>query len=311
MPPEEPNCLVVLSMEMHGEDAAISGERVFAFADDVTTVSWYTDSQKPPPGYESILDGLVFVRSNTIDSKVQIDRVIPTKVGSEYQWNDTSRKDGLMIAVALPIGHSIGSCNPQLEEAKRFGDRIAVYWYLLPANPSDHRVSVKFSVKPSHGSIDDEVERLNRAVVLSRSRPAAAKYDVALSFAGEDREYVHSVAEALAAKGVKVFYDNFEEADLWGKDLYDHLVEIYGSRARFTVMFISAAYGEKLWTNHERKAAQSKAFTQNSEYILPVRIDDTVVPGMLPTTCYEHASKKTPDQLASLLIEKLTRLPTK
>ena len=166
-------------------------------------------------------------------------------------------------------------------------------------------------MEPFRDSIDNEIERLNRAVVLSRVRPATADYDIALSFAGEDREYVRSVAEALAAKGVKVFYDKSEEADLWGKDLYSHLVEIYGSRARFTVMFVSNAYGTKLWTNHERKAAQSKAFRQNSEYILPVRIDDTEIPGMLPTTGYVRAEEKTPDQLASLLVEKLTRSPTR
>jgi len=48
-------------------------------------------------------------------------------------------------------------------------------------------------------------------------------YDVALSFAGEDREYVEIVADILHELGVKVFYDKYEEADLWGRDLYTHL----------------------------------------------------------------------------------------
>jgi hypothetical protein len=41
------------------------------------------------------------------------------------------------------------------------------------------------------------------------------KYHVALSFAGEDRKYVEKVAAQLAADGVDVFYDKFEEATLW------------------------------------------------------------------------------------------------
>jgi hypothetical protein len=106
---------------------------------------------------------------------------------------------------------------------------------------------------------------------------------------------------------VEVFYDKFEEADLWGKDLYSHLSDIYNGKARFTIMFVSETYASKLWTNHERKAAQAKAFTQNSEYILPVRIDDTEIPGMLPTTNYLLASEKTPAQLASLLVDKLNK----
>jgi len=49
------------------------------------------------------------------------------------------------------------------------------------------------------------------------------KYHVALSFAGEDRAYVERVATQLVSEGVTVFYDKFEEATLWGKNLYSHL----------------------------------------------------------------------------------------
>jgi hypothetical protein len=306
MPPEEPECLVALNMEIHGDDTTISGVRLFAVPGAATTVSWYTASSDPPRGYESILGGLVFARSDTIYSRADIERATPTKIDTTYRWNDTVPPAGLMVAVALPSGRTTKRCDPQLEEAKRFGDRVAVYWYFPTAKPPDRRITVSFSVERG-GAVDSEVERLNRAVGLSRRRPATADYDIALSFAGEDRDYVDQVANVLVGKGVKVFYDSFEEADLLGKDLYSHFADIYGHRARFAVMFVSAAYGAKLWTNHERKAAQSKAFTQNSEYILPVRFDDTEIPGMLPTTGYVRASEKTPEQLASLLIEKLTR----
>ena len=52
------------------------------------------------------------------------------------------------------------------------------------------------------------------------------EYDVALSFAGEDREYIEKVADKLDQDGIKVFYDKFEEIDLWGKNLYDHLDDV-------------------------------------------------------------------------------------
>lgn len=42
-------------------------------------------------------------------------------------------------------------------------------------------------------------------------------YEVALSFAGENRGYVREVACALQARGIAVFYDEFEKIDLWGK----------------------------------------------------------------------------------------------
>lgn len=131
------------------------------------------------------------------------------------------------------------------------------------------------------------------------------EFDIALSFAGEDRVYVDAVANELDSRGIKVFYDLFEEANLWGKDLYVHLSDVYQKRARFTVMFISKSYRDKLWTNHERCAAQARAFQEAQEYILPARFDDTEVPGVLPTVGYISLKGRTPKALASLIAKKL------
>lgn len=131
------------------------------------------------------------------------------------------------------------------------------------------------------------------------------EFDIALSFAGEDRPYVDQVAHHLRDRSVKIFYDLFEEADLWGKDLYSHLSDVYQNKARYTVMFISEAYKRKLWTNHERKAAQARAFQESQEYILPARFDETVIPGVLPTVGYISLKGRSPDDLTSLIVKKL------
>jgi hypothetical protein len=129
-------------------------------------------------------------------------------------------------------------------------------------------------------------------------------YDVTLSFAGEDREYVERAASALHELGIRVFYDRYEEVDLWGKDLYSHLDDVYRRRARFCVVFISEHYANKLWTNHERKSAQARAFEEESEYILPIRFDSTEVPGMLPTTGYVDANTRSPEDVALMIARK-------
>ncbi len=112
------------------------------------------------------------------------------------------------------------------------------------------------------------------------------KYDVALSFAGEQREYVEAVAKILDERGVRVFYDDFEVSDLWGEDLYTHLDKVYRTQARYCVVFISEAYAKKAWPNHERRSAQARELEAEKPYILPVRFDDTEVPGIRPTTKY-------------------------
>lgn len=131
------------------------------------------------------------------------------------------------------------------------------------------------------------------------------EYDIAFSFAGEDRGYVERVAKTLVAAGMSVFYDNFETVDLWGKDLYTHLDDIYRNKARYCIMFISEAYRMKLWTNHERESAQARAFMENQEYILPARFDDTEIPGIRPTTGYVDLQGMLPEKLAELICQKV------
>jgi hypothetical protein len=133
----------------------------------------------------------------------------------------------------------------------------------------------------------------------------AFKYDVALSFAGEDREYVAQVAAILERAGVRLFYDEYERVTLWGKDLYVHLQGVYASASRYTVMFISQYYARKLWTNHERQAAQSRAFSERREYILPARFDDTEIPGVLPTIGYIDIREMPAEEFARLILQKL------
>lgn len=71
------------------------------------------------------------------------------------------------------------------------------------------------------------------------------RWDVALSFAGAQRDYVEQVAQALRARGVRCFYDADEEIDLWGKFLAEELPTIYGEQAAAVVVFVSAEYAAR------------------------------------------------------------------
>jgi len=133
----------------------------------------------------------------------------------------------------------------------------------------------------------------------------SSEYDIAISFAGEDRKVAEEIAEKLKAGGTKVFYDNYEKATLWGKDLYEHLNDVYKNKATFCLMVISNSYRNKQWTNHERKAAQARAFSQNKEYILPLKMDDTEIPGLNETIGYVDFRNSNTDEIVKLLQDKL------
>ena len=130
-------------------------------------------------------------------------------------------------------------------------------------------------------------------------------YDVALSFAGEDRNYAEHLASLLKQSGYKVFYDKYEQSSIWGKNLYTHLSEIYSKKARYCVMFLSQYYAKKLWTNHERMSAQERSFKESKEYILPIRLDDTKIPGILDFTGYIDLRYTSIEEVFGLLKKKL------
>lgn len=111
-------------------------------------------------------------------------------------------------------------------------------------------------------------------------------YDIALSFAGEDREFVEKCAEILRSLNVNVFYDNYEKHILFGKDLYFYLADLYHNRAKFAAVFISKSYKEKLWTNHELEFITERRFKQKDEYLLPIKLDDTNIEGIPSTVGY-------------------------
>lgn len=135
------------------------------------------------------------------------------------------------------------------------------------------------------------------------------RYDVALSFAGEDRAYVEALAETLRHRNIKVFYDKYEKTTLWGKDLYAYLSDLYQNRARCCVMFVSKYYTAKLWTNHERKFAQARAFQENTDYILPIRLDNTEIPEIPSTIGYLNWFNETVDTISDAIIDKLKQGP--
>jgi TIR domain len=134
---------------------------------------------------------------------------------------------------------------------------------------------------------------------------ADVTYDVALSFAGEDRAHARQLAKLLREKGFSVFYDEYEQATLWGRNLYTHLSDVYQNKARYCLMFISVNYAQKLWTKRERESAQARAFRESREYILPLRLDDTVLPGLEDTVSYVDLRHTSHEEVLRLLTDKL------
>lgn len=131
-------------------------------------------------------------------------------------------------------------------------------------------------------------------------------FDVAISFAGTEREYAKQLAEFLRTSGFMVFYDDFYPEQLWGKDLVAFFDRVYRKASKYCVMFISAEYANRIWTTHERRSAQARALEEKGrEYILPIRVDQTDLEGLPPTIGYLPLNQYSMEQVAELLVKKL------
>jgi TIR domain len=132
-------------------------------------------------------------------------------------------------------------------------------------------------------------------------------YDIAVSFAGEQREYVRQTVAACKAKGLRVFFDEDKTNEWWGKNFIQEQRRAYGSQTRFFVPFLSSEYLAKPIPMDEFSSAMMTAVKQGDGYILPVIMGNADVPPELlhPHIGYLRSEAYSPDQLADELVTKV------
>ena len=130
-------------------------------------------------------------------------------------------------------------------------------------------------------------------------------FDVAVTFAGEDRAFVDEVVELVKEAGFTVFYDEDAKVEMWGEDLTEFFPDVYERRARYAVMFVSNHYAAKPWTRLERRSVLLRAMQSDTPYLLPVRLDSTQLPGVRSSVAYLDAHVEGPTGVAEAVKEKL------
>src|SRR5260370_37219877 len=60
---------------------------------------------------------------------------------------------------------------------------------------------------------------------------------------------------------------------------------------------------------HEGRSALAKALVEHRTYFLPVKLDDTELPGLRRTVGYVDARSTSPEELADMIMEKLATVP--
>lgn len=160
------------------------------------------------------------------------------------------------------------------------------------------------------------LERLSEEREISKVDRSMASIDeiqfkVALSFPGEQRQYVAEVANRLRAQlgDDAVFYDYDYQSQLARPNLDLLLQDIFGNRSELIVVFLCASYQSRTWCGLEWRSIRTLIAEKQDARLMLVRFDDNKVDGLLSIDGYLDARKISPIQVANLVVERLRAIP--
>lgn len=133
------------------------------------------------------------------------------------------------------------------------------------------------------------------------------RFRVALSFAGEKRDFVEKVAAILAQRFGEsaVLYDKFHEAEFAVYDLGIRLPKLYGEQSDLIVPVLCPAYDAKRWTGWEWVHIYGLLTKAVGHRVMPSRFERAIADGLALTAGFIELDDKTPAQFATLILERL------
>jgi len=132
------------------------------------------------------------------------------------------------------------------------------------------------------------------------------EFDVLLSFAGTERDYALAIADICKANGLKVFLDEDLQHEIWGKNLVEYLDDAYKTRGKYCVALISKSYCSRSFPKVERHSAFDRMIESDTEYFLPICIDDEWPKGLPKATAYLDLRTQGVIGICEILVKKVT-----
>lgn len=110
----------------------------------------------------------------------------------------------------------------------------------------------------------------------------SAEFDIALSFAGEKREYAELLYKKLVENEISTFYDKDHSAAILGNNVDDYLAPIYRSGAKHVVVLLDSNYPKKVWTVFESDHFKER---MGGGAVIPILFNDV---NLMPTDPLYH-----------------------
>lgn len=137
--------------------------------------------------------------------------------------------------------------------------------------------------------------------------PKAKRFKIALSFAGERRAFVADIAQHLSTHLGKdsVLYDHYYEAEFARPDLDTYLQRLYHDESELIAVFLCEDYEKKEWCGLEWRAVKDLIKKRQAADIMPLRFDNTEIPGLFSTDGYVWIDTRSPQEIAKVILARL------
>jgi hypothetical protein len=133
------------------------------------------------------------------------------------------------------------------------------------------------------------------------------RFRIAFSFAGEKRDFVEKVADILAQRFGReaILYDKYHEAEFARHDLGIYLPKLYGKQSDLIVPVLCPKYDTKRWTGWEWLHIYGLLTKEDGHRVMSSRFEYAEADGLSPAAGFIELDHKTPEQFASLILERL------
>jgi Ni2+-binding GTPase involved in maturation of urease and hydrogenase len=126
-----------------------------------------------------------------------------------------------------------------------------------------------------------------------RDHVVKPRFDIAISFAGENRDLARYIAQRLKELDVDTYFDEDYEVSYLGRKLSDEFPKIFSTDSRFVLCILDKFHQEKIWPTFERDVFMPRV--EKCE-VIPLCLDDTIFVG-IPKDLYGFRLKWTSSDL--------------
>ena len=110
-----------------------------------------------------------------------------------------------------------------------------------------------------------------------RDNIKSKEFEIAISFAGENRKLAKYIAEQLESIDVSVFLDEHYEANYLGKAWSKEFERIFVDDSKYVICLLDFNHRDKIWPTFERDCFKKRV--PDAE-VIPIYLDDTVFVGI-------------------------------